>query len=133
MTTTGIIDIANVLSSGHSKKTVKHQLSKIKVGSDEERGKLFELISWLGTNGNDIPGLIKIVMDLVNPLPTDGPSKKKEARFLFTQVLQLMDITEKEFKFYLNLFDSTVEIIIWAKKGGLSKLKERTAKWFACC
>lgn len=133
MTTHGIIDISNILSSGHhSKRTVKHQLSKVKVGSEEERSKLFNLITWLNSNGDDVMELVKIVMELVNPLETDGSSKKKEARFLYTQVLKLMDVEEDDMSFYLNLFDSGVEVIIWAKKGGLTKVVQHTSGCFPC-
>lgn len=133
MTTTGIIDISNILSNGHrNKRNVKHQLSKVKVGSEEERGKLFDLIAWINSNGTDIMELVKIVMNLVNPLETDGSSKKKEARFLFIQVLKLMDIQDHDLDFYLNLFDSAVEVIIWAKKGGLNKIVKQSTGCFPC-
>ena len=119
MTTTGIIDISNVLSTGYKKRTVKHQLSKIKTGSEQERSILFELIAWLNTDGDDIIELIKIVMKLVNPLKTDGRGKKKEAKFLFIQVIKLLDIDDADLPFYTNIFESAVEVIVWAKKGGL--------------
>ena len=133
MTSTGIIDISNVLSTSHrSKRKVKHELTKIKVGSNDERGKLFDLIAWINTDGKDIIELVKIVMNLVNPLETGGASKKKEAKFLFVQVLKVMDVDEDDMEFYIDIFDSAVEVIIWAKKGGLDTIIKKTGGCFPC-
>ena len=116
--------ISKAKQDGHHKRKVKHKLLNLQIETEEEKNKIFDLISWLDTNGDDIIGLVKIVMNIVNSEEIGGAYKKREARILFSEILELMDVGKEGMDFYLKLFDSGVEVIIWAKKGGLTKFTE---------
>jgi hypothetical protein len=129
--TTSIIDVSNILSSNHhhNVKWARKELGKIKSSSTKEQGKIFDLIVWLNTTGDDVMELVKIVMSLVNDLDSSGATKKKEARFLFIKIMELIG-HEDTLDFYLKIFDSAVEIIIWAKKGGLKDIADSSKSCF---
>lgn len=115
-----IIDVTNILSEKNATvKWVKKELAKLQ----DKEGIITELIEWLET-GNNIIELVKIVMRIVNPLNISGKEKKKEAEFLYTRILELVD-TKNDINDYIGLFDSFVETIIWAKNGGLKKNKNK--------
>jgi hypothetical protein len=115
-----IIDVTNILSEKNATvKWVKKELAKLQ----DKEGIISELIEWLET-GNNIIELVKIAMRIVNPLDISGKQKKKEAEFLYTRILELVD-TKNDINDYIGLFDSFVETIIWAKNGGLKKNKNK--------
>jgi hypothetical protein len=115
-----IIDVTNILSEKNATvKWVKKELAKLQ----DKEGIITDLIEWLET-GNNIIELVKIVMRIVNPLDISGKQKKKEAEFLYTRILELVD-TKNDINDYIGLFDSFVETIIWAKNGGLKKNKNK--------
>jgi hypothetical protein len=115
-----IIDVTNILSEKNATvKWVKKELAKLQ----DKEGIISELIEWLET-GNNIIELVKIAMCIVNPLDISGKQKKKEAEFLYTRILELVD-TKNDINDYIGLFDSFVETIIWAKNGGLKKNKNK--------
>lgn len=114
-----VIDITNILSEKNATiKWVKKELAKLQ----DKDGQITALIDWL-TTGNNIIELVKIVMCIVNTLNIPGKEKKKEAEFLFTRILELVD-TKNDINEYINLFNSFVETIIWARDGGLKKIKK---------
>lgn len=119
-----VIDITNILSEKNATiKWVKKELAKLQHNqSSSEAAQIAALIDWL-TTGNNIIELVKIVMCIVNTLNIPGKEKKKEAEFLFTRILELVD-TKNDINEYINLFDSFVETIIWARDGGLKKIKK---------
>jgi len=129
--TSSIIDVSNILSSQKSSRWVAKELGRVKVKTTDEQSKIFDLIIWLKSNGDDIMELVKIVMSLVNPLDSDGPTRKKEARFLFTKILEIAG-QDDNLDFYLNIFDSAVEVIIWAKKGGLEHVIKTSKGCLPC-
>lgn len=108
--------ISNILASNKSRHWVQHELKKIHT---EESA---QLVEWL-SNPNDIIELIQILMKLVNQFLISGPERKKEARFLFIKILQCCSIDNVDF--YVQIFDSTVELAIWAKNGGLKRTGRR--------
>lgn len=132
-----VIDITNILSEKNATiKWVKKELAKLQhnqSSTDRSLGdkdsQIAALIDWL-TTGNNIIELVKIVMCIVNPLNIPGKEKKKEAEFLFTRILELVD-TKNDINDYINLFDSFVETIIWARDGGLKKIKKNKCFFLA--
>lgn len=118
--------ISKAKQDGHHKRTVRHKLMNMHPNTEEEKNTIFDLVSWLSTNGDDVMGLIKIVMNIVNSEEIGGAYKKREATLLFKEILGLMDVNEDNMDFYMKLFDSGVEVIIWAKNGGLGNMAEKT-------
>ena len=125
-----IIDIIGILSQDKNPKWIKKELMKIDTKDAQEQQIILDLVIWFSENKDDVVELVRILMSLVNPLDTAGSSKKKEARFLFQQILKIVGI-KKNIEFYLDIYDSTVEVIIWAKKGGLKEAVKSSSS--SCC
>jgi hypothetical protein len=120
-----IIDITNILSEKNATvKWVKKELSKLQHNQSkiDKDGQIAALIQWLN-EGKNIIDLVKIIMCIVNPLNIPGKQKKKEAEFLYIRILELVD-TKNDINDYIDLFDSFVETIIWARNGGLKKIRK---------
>lgn len=65
-----------------------------------------------------------------------GSFKKEEASKLFSSIIVLLGVSQRDRKVYLAMFDNTVELIFWGRewvdKGGWARLKERLYNIFSC-
>ena len=82
--------------------------------------------------------LIKTLVIVVESIDGRGRGsfKKEEASKLFSSIIVLLGVSQRDRKVYLAMFDNTVELIFWGRdwvdKGGWTRLKERLYNIFSC-
>ena len=135
-------------------KFIKNSIedAKIKGGKDSLREELLAQSSMLNSNDlhivNDLIDIIDnlkndkgVIIDLIKTTimiverikgRNNGHIKKQEALDIFTEIIDSVGVSQRDRKFYMSIFDNTIEMAFWGrdwfKSGGLAKVK----RFFIC-
>lgn len=96
---------------------------------------ILNVLEKVQTDKGQLVLLIKYLMMIVETIQGEkvGALKKSEALTLFSKILSYMDLSQRDKKLYMSIFDSTVEMAFWGKQW----LSDNGHKWsfpkFLCC
>jgi len=137
------LSVTNAKNDGNIDSLVD-ELKIAKVGLTYEESNivddLIDLITDLKDDKANVVDIIRVIIVIVETIQgvKNGDIKKKEAYQLFSDILALVGVSQRDRKTYILLFDGIVEMAFWGrdwlKNGGWSRVKRFFAtKIFCCC
>lgn len=138
------LSVVNAKNGGNDVGALIEELKIAKVGLTYVESNivddLIELITDLKNDKARVVDIIRIIIVIVETMNgvKNGDIKKKEAYQLFSDILALVGVSQRDRKTYIALFDGIVEMVFWGrdwlKNGGWSRVKKFFAtKIFCCC
>lgn len=136
------LNVRHAVARAKEEGDLTHELEDSKIGLTAEDSQvvtdLIDILSKINEKRGIIIELIRVLVVVVESIQGKGKGefKKEEAQKLFTDILSLMDISQRDRKFYLSIFDNAVELIFWGrdwvKDGGWSRFKTFVVNTFTC-
>lgn len=96
---------------------------------------LIDIIDKIKEDRGMVVELIKITIMIVERIPgkNQGSLKKQDALEIFSSIINCIGVSQRDRKFYMAVFDNTVELAFWGrdwfKSGGWDNIK----KIITCC
>lgn len=125
------------------KESLTSELEDAKISLSSEDSQiitdLIDIIDKFKDNKGLAVELIRMLVVIVESIQGQGRGKfkKEEASKLFNDILLLINVSQRDRKFYISIFDNAVELIFWGrdwvKSGGWTRLKAFFVKTFSCC
>lgn len=132
-TITSASDFVDFLEELENAK-IGHALQEIAVIDD-----LIDAVKNLGKDKGEIVHLIRVLVVVCEYIQGKGQGvhKKKEAKLIFSRILDITEVSQRDRKTYMAIFDNSVELIFWGRswiaQGGVSKLKSLLHTRIFCC
>lgn len=124
--------IDNSTNSDEFKSLLTFAKKGLKLKEMEPVNNMIEAVDGIKLDKGRIIDIIKDLVIIVDTIQVSGDNKKKEAQGLLKDMLTLMNISQRDRKFYISIFDSTVELIFFGRdfmqEDGWKKLRS----FFAC-
>ena len=135
MTDTLFKSVKEGVSKSTSTDSLKDELKKISLGLKPNEIKivngLIDVVNSFENNKGAIVEIIKSLMIIVETIQGNGLGdvKKEQAKELFTLIVGLLNVSQRDRKLYVSIFDNTVEMVFWGREWAQAS----GCKWFKCC
>lgn len=131
-------DIKNLVEKSKiegSGDTFIDDLRELKMGLTREDlavcDKLIDIVESLYKNKGEIIELIRLLIIIVDRINDSGQLKKQEARIMFSYIVDLSGVSQRDRKIYMSIFDNAVELAFWGRDNLFTKDKSKIKRFFS--
>lgn len=115
---------------------VERAICTIYAHNDEVKDKYLVFVAEVFSDSYDMGMIISMIMKTIDEVSAvthmTGAEKKAKANEVFEAIIAISPLEENQKKLANLAFDGIVEAIIWAKHGGLKKVKKGCKKYLCC-
>lgn len=115
---------------------VERAICTIYAHQDDVKDRYLVFVAEVFTDSYDLGMIISVIMKTVDEISAvknmTGAEKKAKANEVFEAIIAISPLEAHQKQLANFAFDGVVEAIIWAKHGGLKKVKKGCKKYLCC-